>query len=238
MRYPIYSSLGNTFIMVDSSKKPLTTFEKREIVVKEAKGVDGAIFLEVKDGVFHMDYFNRDGSRAFCGNGARAFVRFLKDLGYIDDHVVFKTIEGDITGWVEGNDVTVKMPEPVFLGERICHGFKGVLVKVGVPHFLIERSDVEEIDVEKVAPDIRKELDSNVDFYREIEKGLLRLRTYERGVEGETRACGTGATALAWYYKEKFDLSGNVIEVKVNRGILSVVFKDDGIYLRGGVERW
>ncbi len=239
MRYPIYSSLGNTFIMVDSSKRSLTPSEKKELVVREAKRVDGVVFLEIKEGSFFMDYFNKDGSRAFCGNGARAFVMFLKDLGYIDNNVVFKTIEGDISGWIDGKDVIVKMPDPIFLGRRNVHSFEGVFIKVGVPHFLVEHDEVEELEIEKVAPPIRKELNSNVDFYKEIKEGVLRLRTYERGVEGETKACGTGATALAWYYrKDNKYMMRDTIEVVVNGGKLFVIFKDDGIYLKGGVERW
>lgn len=238
MRYPVYSSLGNTFIMVDSSKKPLTIPEKKELIMKEAKDVDGVVFLEIKDGSFFMDYFNKDGSRAFCGNGARAFVMFLRDLGYIDNHVVFRTIEGDILGWIEGKDVIVKMPDPIFLGKRTVHSFEGVLIKVGVPHFLVEHDDIEKLEIEKMAPCIRKELDANVDFYKEIKREVLRLRTYERGVEGETKACGTGATALAWYYKKDRKYKGDTVEIIVNGGKLFVIFKDDGIYLKGGVERW
>lgn len=238
MNYPIYSSLGNTFIMVNSLQRTLTISEKKQLIMREAKHVDGVVFLEKEDGSFFMDYFNKDGSRAFCGNGARAFVMFLKDLGYIDDHVIFKTVEGDILGWVEGKNVIVRMPNPVFLGKKNACGFEGVFLKVGVPHFLIKHNEIEEVVIEKISINIRKKLDTNVDFYKEIKIGTLRLRTYERGVERETEACGTGAVALAWYYKKNWEYKGDTVEIIVNGGKLFAIFKDDGIYLKGGVERW
>ncbi|OAA21965.1 diaminopimelate epimerase [Kosmotoga sp. DU53] len=223
-----YSATGNTFFVVDSRNTKLTDSTKEAVVLKYVDERDGVIFVEDH----FMDYFNRDGKRAeFCGNGARTYVAFIHEITG-ETKITFESYAGRIEGFVDGL-YNVKMPPVNYHGSREFQGIKGEFLTVGVPHFVIE-GDTEKLEWETLIP-IRWELNTNINVYKEIEPGKLRIRTFERGVEGETGACGTGATATAWCYARGRKLLQ--VTLQANGGELVVSFKEGNIYLGGGVER-
>ncbi len=234
MKMSYYTATGNSFVMCDSVGKDLTYEEKSMLVLKNVGDRDGMIFVEKRD-KFFMDYFNRDGQRAeFCGNGARSFVRYLHDAGYFKDKiVVFDSFAGSIEGRIVNDEIMIKMPE-IKINER-SGSIAGHYVIVGVPHYVVFVDDVKNADVEKLGVSLRKELDANIDFV-EIEDHEIKMRTYERGVEGETKACGTGATASAYISNIIHKWHLNEINVSVPGGKLKVIFKGKDVYLQGGVD--
>lgn len=224
-----YSATGNTFLVVDSREERLDDETKHNIVVKNVDKNDGVIFVE--DGF--MDFYNRDGLRAsFCGNGARTYVYFIHEKEE-REKVSFKSMAGEIEGVVSRGVVSIRMPDPILTGSFEEEGFSGEIITVGVPHIVME-GDTEKIDWELLVP-LRHLYDANVNVYSVIEKGKLRIRTYERGVEAETGACGSGATSVSWIYAKKTELKS--VELKANGGWLTVTFEDGKAYLGGGVEK-
>ncbi len=239
MKIHKYTAVGNSFIVIDSTDKTLTDPEKSEIVLSNVKERDGAIFVEIRDGKFFMDYFNRDGKRAeFCGNGARTFFKFISEKFNISEFS-FLTYSGEIHGKTfEDGEVSVTMPKPTEPELVSVEGYNGFLLRVGVPHFVVNVSSLETLqnfDVDNVGRKLRELLNANVNFYTVIEPSIIFVRTYERGVERETKACGSGSTATAHVYKTKI-ANTNTVYVKTRGGNLTVIFENDIVYLKGGVE--
>ena len=216
--------------MVDSRGEKLADEAKTLLVNRYVADKDGAIFVEAG----FMDYFNRDGKRAeFCGNGARTYVAFVCGSEKRDE-VEFDTLSGHLYGFVDST-FNVEMPTVKYLGPAISRGFRGELLRVGVPHFVVE-GDTDDPDWELLV-EARHELNANVNVYEELEPGFLRIRTFERGVERETGACGSGCTATAWCYRQNGGLKPEKVLLKANGGLLTGTFKDDRAFLGGGVER-
>lgn len=234
MEISYYTATGNSFVMYDSVGRDLTYEEKSKLVLKNVGDRDGMIFVEKKDRFF-MDYFNRDGQRAeFCGNGARSFVKYLYDAGYVkEESVTFDSFAGSVEGRIVDGEIMVKMPK-IIMDEK-SGSVKGHYVVAGVPHYVVFVDDVEKVDVGKLGANLRKELDANIDFV-EIKAHEIKMRTYERGVEGETKACGTGATASAYVLKMTQKSNSQKINVSVPGGKLKVIFKGKDVYLQGGVD--
>ncbi len=239
MKIHKYTAVGNSFIVIDSTDKTLTDLKKSEIVLSNVEERDGAIFVEVKDGKFFMDYFNRDGKRSeFCGNGARTFFKFVSEKFNLSEFS-FLTYAGEIYGKTfEGGEVSVTMPKPTEPEFVSMEEYEGFLLKVGVPHFVVNVETLETLenfDVDSVGRKLREILNANVNFYTVFEQSKIFVRTYERGVERETKACGSGSTATAYIYKTKTD-NTNTVYVKTRGGNLTVIFENDTVYLKGGVE--
>lgn len=244
IRLERYSATGNTFIVVDCTDKTLSDEEKSQIVLENVGDRDGAIFVEMNGNLYHMDYFNRDGKRAtFCGNGARTFVRYLKDFYSLSGDVSFSTNAGILKAKVSNassnasNEISVQMPYPKYKGEIAYDEYKGVLIEVGVPHVVIQIENVDEVEIEKLAPEIRYRFDANVNFFHVL-KDTLKIRTYERGVERETLSCGSGITSTAYYYK--FFVAKNLVvpdkaNIQTKGGELNVLFYNAEVFLEGGV---
>ncbi len=223
-----YNAAGNTFLVVDNFKRALSDDEKERIVLKYVSDKDGVIFVQDH----FMDYFNRDGKRAnFCGNGARTYFAYM-NYKYKEENYTFESYSGKIDGFIK-DTYYVSMPPVKNKKAIVSCGIKGTFLEVGVPHFVIE-SDTENIDWEKYVP-VREELDSNINVYSEISPDFLRIRTYERGVEGETGACGSGSTATAYCYSLKN--GSETVKLRTNGGILKVLFNENNTFLGGDVER-
>jgi diaminopimelate epimerase len=156
---------------------------------------------------FQWHFFNADGSSAeMCGNGGRCAARFAHDLGLAGEHMLFDTLAGPIQAWVQGATVKLQMVPPQgaycdltleALGGRVSmHG-----VNTGVPHAVVPVEDLAAAPVRELGRALRfhehfAPAGTNVNFVL-VQGGELRVRTYERGVEDETLACGTGAVASA-----------------------------------------
>lgn len=208
------SGTGNDFILIDH-RKPLIA---REVMPEFARlvcrrrfsvGADGLIFIEDSDRAdFKWLFFNADGSEAeMCGNGARCAARFAYMKGIAPAHLRFETIAGIIEANVADVNVSVLMTPPKDFRQDLeldCDGRPVLLhtVDTGVPHAVVFVDDYDQVDVCRLGSGIRHHLQfrpagTNVNFVMPLGKGAFKVRTYERGVENETLACGTGAVASA-----------------------------------------
>jgi len=237
-----YSATGNTFVIIDATQDELSDLEKEEIVLQVVEDRDGVIFVEEKNTYYFMDYFNRDGKRAaFCGNGSRAFLRFLSENFGVTGKVTIETNAGRLIGYV-ADEIFVQMPQPEFkyqVPQDEIYGFNGALINVGVPHLVINVGEVIwNFDME-LARALRHKFNANVNLFNVWDDKNFEVRTFERGVERETLSCGSGTTATGYFIKKyvinDFSLPDR-LTATTKGGILTILFEDDGIYLGGGVE--
>lgn len=230
-----YSANGNTFLMVDNTEKRSPRTKKPDFVRNHVGDLDGVIFVEKVGEKFFMDYYNRDGSMAtFCGNGARAFSQYLIDRGWVKQRkFTFLSRAGEIKVFLD-DGIWVRMPAVSEVKELEVDGYRGHFVVVGVPHFILEVKNVDEVDVEKLGRLLRHKTNANVDFY-EVAQGFLKVRTYERGVERETKACGTGVTAVFFVHHSR--TGSKEMKVLVPGGTLFLREENGEIYLKGDVRR-
>lgn len=250
---------GNDFIVIDNRDGVLANFDINhfvKMVCRRGKsiGADGLMLLERSNlADFKMRYFNSDGSEGeMCGNGARCIAKFAHLLGVAGERMRFETIAGIHEAIIVGEEVRVMFPDlnlnSFKLHQKHDFGFGTVeyhFATVGVPHVVIFREDVESMDNETLlnwGRKIRYAFDvfpkgTNVNFVKVVGPSRIVIRTYERGVENETLACGTGSIASSIV---SF-LIGAVqppVSVKAKGGELRVGFERHGeefrnVYLQG-----
>ena len=232
-----YQGAGNDFIMVDNRKSVFPIIHRNNMIQQLCHrrfgiGADGLILLEEDPEFdFKMVYFNSDGNESsMCGNGGRCIAAFAKDLNIIQNSAVFNAIDGK-------HEVELKSDTNVELHmKNVNHletGPDTAVLNTGSPHYVVFVEDVSKINVVELARKIRyndqyTKDGINVNFAQWEDDHLL-VNTYERGVEDETLACGTGITAaaLSWNELYKHKDSGD-IKVKAKGGELSVKFKKSG----------
>jgi diaminopimelate epimerase len=248
---------GNDFLLVDCMARPLGLDPR--VLARHAchrqlgVGADGLILIEPAKGAadFAARLFNRDGSDAeFSGNGGRCIARFGHELGLGGAALSFETLAGLIDAEIEGAVVRLVMPTPhgLELGRRIdVHGreIEVHIIDTGVPHAVLFVDNVEDTDVVGLGRAIRRHRafprGANVDFVA-VGPDRLRMRTYERGVEDETLACGTGSVAAA-VVAHLLGRTAPPVEVETRSGgILEVTFAAaghavTGVMLTGATER-
>ena len=208
------SGSGNDFILVDHRRREFSDGEMIRLTRRLCRrglsvGADGLIFIEPSDRFdFKWRFFNADGSEAeMCGNGGRCAARFAQLIGLAGEELTFETIAGPIQARVHGRVVKLQLtvPRDLRLGQeiRLGNALQSVdFINTGVPHTILWVEEVEGVDLAGLGPQIRFHPDfqpagTNVNFVRAEVDRTLSLRTYERGVEAETLACGTGAVAAA-----------------------------------------
>lgn len=222
-----YSGAGNKFIMIDNLDEKVIDRRGFVLsaIEKDGEGMDGVIFIEKSDiADFTMNYFNRDGTGdALCGNGLRCTARFIADNNLSNKRELSIEAVSKIFDSQLMDDGTVKVsfppPEKVKLNFKLKVHFEGwwemlncSYVDVGSPHIVVFIDEIEkpkvngleEVKIIDWGRNIRMHKDlmpegANVNFLKvdDSENGLLSIRSYERGVEGETLACGTGAISSA-----------------------------------------
>lgn len=254
---------GNDFILIDEYDGTLVPDDRKAAFAKKychrrfGIGGDGVLFLS-KSGraPLRMRIFNEDGSEAeMCGNGIRCFAKYALDQRYIvPGPTRVETLAGVLeltTSVSEGRTlVKVCMGKPLFDRVKIpvqghgeffnvpLHGYEVSAVNTGVPHAVIFVDSLEDPYLMDSAPQIRFDRifpkGANVNFVQR-EPGCLRVRTYERGVEGETLSCGTGAVAVAAVARHLGMIRDSTI-VKTAGGELLISFENDIAYMEGGAE--
>ena len=158
---------------------------------------DGVIFLEKPN--FSMRIFNRDGSEAeMCGNGLCCFIQFLSDLGIEQKRYLVHTKSGDLEGWKKNDTIEVTLPKPSAIQIIKVDGYTFSFLNTGVPHAVCfdQVSDFEAFGKKFVTHPAFGPQGTNVNVCT-VSNGKLYVRTFERGVNKETGACGTGAVACA-----------------------------------------
>ena len=203
-------------------------------------GADGLIAVEpARNGAdFRMRYYNADGGEAeMCGNGARCFARFASRLAEKKNAISFETPAGTIGARMLGDNVQIVMstPHSLSIGTELMAGDTKLTVhsiNTGVPHAVVFVGDPTRTDILKLGAALRYHphfapAGTNANFAAKLPGGGIALRTYERGVENETLACGTGVTAAALIFSR---LTGapSPVSVRVRGGdALEVGFESD-----------
>jgi diaminopimelate epimerase len=209
---------------------------------KMSVGADGFILVENSDSEradFKWQFFNSDGSRAeMCGNGARCVSRFAFLNGITGPDLSFETDVGVITAQIVGDRVKIGMTDPTDLkeGGRLLldnNHLNYQFINTGVPHVVIKAEDIDTVDVVKIGRAIRyheafSPAGTNVNFIKASEENTLLIRTYERGVENETLACGTGSVAAALIAATQDGFDSPVKVVTRSGEYLRIFFKPNG----------
>jgi diaminopimelate epimerase len=225
---------GNDFVLFDNRERKVRL--SREQIVRlchrqRGVGADGVLLLvpcTSGRADWAWDFHNSDGSAAeMCGNGARCFARFVQKLTGARDGLTFETGAGLITATFQGKRTTVNLTRPIDLrlhqqmplsgGSQVLHS-----LNTGVPHAVLFVADADQASVRQLGAEIRHHPHfapdgTNVNFVQLLGPNRIRVRTYERGVEGETLACGTGLTASALIAARVHQLA-SPIKVRVQGG--------------------
>jgi diaminopimelate epimerase len=235
---------GNDFVLVDNRAGKIRL--SREQVVRlcdrhRGVGADGVLLLvpSASDKAdWAWEFYNSDGSTGeMCGNGARCFSRFVQKLSGVSRGFTFETEAGVITASFQGERVTVSLTRPgelrlnqqvpLSVGTQTIHS-----INTGVPHAVLFVPDADRAMVQQLGPEIRRHAHfgpkgTNVNFVQRLGPNQIRVRTFERGVEGETLACGTGVTAAALIAARLHGFTSPV-KVQVRGGDrLEVSFKEE-----------
>jgi diaminopimelate epimerase len=236
---------GNDFVVIDNRTRNIRlTPEQIAHVCDRHRGVgaDGVIlFVPSESGKadWAWDFYNNDGSSAeMCGNGARCFARYVRRMTGSDQSFRFETRAGIISARFKGDTVTVDLTSPLDLRlrEKIslsCGPVQIHSINTGVPHAVLFVADADKAMVQPLGSEIRfhshfAPRGTNVNFVQVRGPNAIRVRTYERGVEGETLACGTGVTASALISSALHQFKSPV-QVQVQSGeMLEVSFDDAG----------
>ncbi|MDX9822343.1 MAG: diaminopimelate epimerase [Syntrophales bacterium] len=249
------SGSGNDFILIDNREGSLpvgdlSAFAAKICARKVSVGADGLIVLERSDRAdFRWQFFNADGSVAeMCGNGGRCAARYAFLKGIAPARMTFETLAGIIDAEVKADTVKLRLTDPgeATIGEKIDVNGRTLeidSIDTGVPHAVHFVKDFGEIDIFGDGRAIRRHAHfqpagTNVNFVRTVDRHALQVRTYERGVEDETLACGTGSVASALVASAR-NLVESPVAVTVQSGeVLTIFFEKTkkgfaGIYLEG-----
>lgn len=240
-----YQGAGNDFILIDNRSQGFD--RNNEELVKNlcdrkfGVGADGLMLLQdTKNYDFEMVYYNADGREGtMCGNGGRCIVAFARDLDIITDKTAFLAVDGPHLAAIDRDLVNLQMIDV----RKVSRDGEAYVLDTGSPHYVIQTNDLIQYPVYEEGYAIRNnetygEKGINVNFVEKEENGYF-LRTFERGVENETLACGTGATAAAMAMAIHENLNGDIeIPIRVMGGQLYISFHKDGeaftnVYLKG-----
>lgn len=245
-----YSGCGNDFILIDNRTLFFPVYDplciqklcRRQLGV----GADGIVLLENgKIADYKMRIFNADGSEAeMCGNGIRCLLKFMRQKGLKKKSYAIECMDRIYSIAWDGEDVAVQMPPPSDMQWDIDLSLETHMpplhfLDTGVPHavfFLENEKILSAFPVQTAGPAIRRHprfspKGTNVNFAAFIGAQELAIRTYERGVEQETLACGTGAVASALAAAQKFDLSSPIFLKTASSEKLTVSFaKENGAF--------
>ena len=204
---------GNDFVIMDNRRQAisgnLSKLAKMVCQRKYSIGADGLLVAEKSIAAdFKMRIFNPDGSEAeMCGNGSRCISLYAYTEKIAGSEMTIETLAGVLSARVKDNIVKVKLTDPKDIKWNLCLminkcPYEVSFVDTGVPHVIHFVDDLEKVDVKNIGSHIRHHGEfspegTNADFVKIVDKHNIKVRTYERGVEDETLACGTGAVASA-----------------------------------------
>lgn len=235
IQFAKYEGAGNDFILIDNREGIFTPDAQRIARLCDRHfgiGADGLMTLSRStEEDCAMRYFNADGSEGeMCGNGARCFALFAEHLGVGGEHKYFTAVDGLHTATIRRTKGTAGSVE-LSLGDvrEIRSGNGWWFLNTGVPHYVEFVEALDAVDVCGRGRAIRYDTarfdrGTNVNFVHVEGNGRISVRTYERGVEAETLACGTGATAAALITNYALQPDTTRYEITVPGGVLSVRF--------------
>ena len=241
IRFHKYQGTGNDFILIDDRElqfpDDLTVIETlchRRFGI----GADGLILIRNHpDYDFEMVYYNSDGTQSMCGNGSRCAVHFAKSLGMTTDRTTFMSTDGPHEATIKEDIVSVQLYDVDSVEELT----DGVFINTGSPHHIAFLEDVKNFPVVPEGKAIRYSetyapKGTNVNFVELEDGNAIFVRTYERGVEGETLSCGTGVTACSLAASLKGYKSPVIVHTLGGTLEVSFAVKEDGfsdIFLKG-----
>lgn len=207
------SGAGNDFVLFGPEESRRIDGREEELARDLCRrgisvGADGLLLVESAGTErVRVRFYNPDGSAAFCGNGSRCAARFAHTAGLAPGSMLLETAAGDVRAEVVGDRVELTLPPPVDGGQLALDVaglvLSGRRVDAGVPHFVVFVADPATCPLDRWGPSVRRHpsfgaAGTNFDLAGWLPAGTLALRTWERGVERETLACGSGAVAAAF----------------------------------------
>jgi diaminopimelate epimerase len=244
LRFMKMNGAGNDFVMLDNRLGDLQLAAQQiERLCDRHRGIgaDGVLVLEraANGADFRMRYYNADGGEAeMCGNGARCFARFADRTAGPLEKLSFETPAGVIAAALEGENVTLRMSDPKDLqlnvqisalgGDVLCH-----YVDSGVPHVVVPVERIGKVNVRELGSAIRHHerfspRGANANFMEVRGADAIAIRTYERGVEDETLACGTGVVASALIFAATQNVQSPIRVLVKGGDEMQVGFRRDG----------
>ena len=238
-----YHGTGNDFVIIDNrslffpktDKQVINSFCDRHFGI----GADGLILLENDaSSDFKMVYFNADGNEStMCGNGGRCIVAFAKSLGLCTNQTTFTAIDGLHFATISNGIISLQMIDVNTIEVHEDHSF----LNTGSPHHVTLVENLAHYAVVAKGKELRNSYGvagSNINFVEKINKNTFKVRTYERGVEDETLACGTGVTAVAIAMHKSYETEEQHLTLNVLGGQLEVSFEVEGdgykkVFLKG-----
>ena len=231
-----YHGAGNDFVIIDNRKNIFNADDKETAFLCDRHygiGADGLMLLENHESLdFTMRYFNSDGHEAtMCGNGGRCIVAFANHLGIIKNQTRFMASDGLHIAEISINNDQYKVRlqmQDVSLNE---YSNKPYFLDTGSPHHINIINNTDDAEVEKIGAKIRYSDEyqsiggTNVNFVQIVDHNKIKIRTYERGVECETLACGTGSVAAAIHYGISKKLLKSTVQVEALGGNLEVSYE-------------
>ncbi|CAA6817131.1 MAG: Diaminopimelate epimerase (EC [uncultured Sulfurovum sp.] len=232
-----YSASGNDFvIIIRKKKKDRSKLAKRLCHRHNGVGADGlVVIMPHQEYDFEWDFYNADGSYAsMCGNASRAVAHFAMEKGISQDgKAEFITGAGLITANVNGNYVTTDMTKPIRLSTELEEdGERWWFIDTGVPHIVGIRDNIDVFDLVQ-AKRLRDKFNANVNICKVENEDTLYVRTFERGVEDETLACGTGMVACFIRANDE-DLVNDDVKIFPKSGDELYVSLEEDIYRFAG----
>lgn len=238
-----YSANGNDFVVFHTFIKEDRSELAKELCHRQnGIGADGLIVLipATKEDNFDFEwqFYNADGSEAeMCGNGSRACAHYAYANNLAPKEMSFLTLAGVIKAKVDGNMVTSELTKAKILDKDIIHNNKSWWkIDTGVPHLVTFVEDIKEFDT-KEAKVLRYEYNANVNVAYIDENKNLKVRTYERGVEDETLACGTGMAACFYRALQENKIEDNIEVYPKSGDTLYLAMSGDIITFRGSVKK-
>lgn len=221
-----YHANGNDFILIDDRKNTFPVHDKSLIQRLCHRnlgiGADGIILFQLSSSAdARMRILNSDGSEAeSCGNGLCCFTKFMQDIGYNREKYSIEIDRSIVKSQCNGDKVDLEMQDPIVIEKSVSLSIDGqdfdiCHVDSGVPHAVCFVENIDQVNIKEAGAKIRyhpyfKPHGVNVDFAEVKSKDFIKVRTYERGIEDETCACGTGAVAVAVASRLKLFSEGSI----------------------------
>jgi diaminopimelate epimerase len=239
MQITKYSANGNDFVLFHTFIKKDYTADAIELCARfSGVGADGLIVLVPHtEHDFEWIFYNADGSEAaMCGNGSRACAHYAYHEGLAPSKMAFLTGAGVIHAEVEGDIVDSELTDYIIINEKVEEeGKEWFFADTGVPHLVTEVDDITTFDKE-ICAKVRYAHNGNVN-YVSLKEGSLYVRTYERGVEDETLACGTGMAACFLKMYRDGKVGDKVKVYPTSKDEISMSIVDGKLHLKGEVNK-
>ncbi|MCB9095996.1 MAG: diaminopimelate epimerase [Halobacteriovoraceae bacterium] len=245
-----YSATGNDFILIWDKEGNLVKVVEPHVKAlchrQHGIGADGLIVIKPLDAQnFQMTIFNCDGERAdMCGNGVRASTHYFHNqTGEKSSEYIVQTPSGKYPVKITDNTVTIEMEHFAWNDNVDLSSLKSYrnkrFLSVGIPHLCLEVDDIDQVDVNSEGKKLRHDPlfsvgGTNVNFYSANGEKVF-IRTFERGVEGETLCCGTGVTATALSLNP--NLEDGEVNFQARGGVIKVLFKNKKVFYSGSVQQ-